>query len=340
MKIFYGLLVASACLASCYKFTAVDSATTDAGDSGPKTPDKGDGSTESGGPIQQTTADNLGLQVSYIDSLTWNADSLYFTEPYDTKPVIVKYTPASNSTMEYVYPTTGAPLGITNDGKTSDLIFAASPTDSKGAIWRVPAGLDTEQTKAASQINVGTASWYSPNEVVVRPTDGMIYVTDPGYQLSSDANGVYRVDPTGAVSTVATFSGDQPNGIALSPDSGTLYVSLTERDKAKTPSIVKFTVNADGSTSDSVKFVDMPNDSLPDGLAVDTEGNVFAATQTGVQVFAQDGHPWGTITVPAPATLVTNVAFGDADLKTLYIATDDGLFKARVNFAGLSYMSQ
>jgi len=292
------------------------------------------------GVAAATPVDALN-NIGYVDGLVWANNSLYFTQPNLDTPVIVQFTPP-DVTTEYVDVNQGQPLGITFDPHANNLLFAVSPVGSPGTLMRVDVGATPTPVTPTTLTPLQSPPWQSPNDVVVRPTDGMMYVTDPGYQASSSANGVYRVDPTtGVVTPVATFDGDNPNGIALSPDNGTLYVSLTEPqpppDGAKTPSIVKFTVNEDGSTSDTpVKFVDIPpNDSLLDGLTVDTAGNLYVSTKAGVQVFAPDGTQWGTITVPAPATTVTNLAFGGGDSKTLYISTDTGVFTAPVNVAGV-----
>lgn len=171
----------------------------------------------------------------------------------------------------------------------------------------------------------------SPNDLAVR-RDGTIYFTDPPYGLGSRMrevgfNGVYRVDPGGAVT--AEWMGDaddtRPNGIVLSPRELTLYVADTAKGLVRA-----FDVRADGVLSAERPFVtDTPN---ADGMAMDTTGNLYVTTANGVQVYANDGTPWGTIDVPQrPA----NCGFGDDDKQTLYITARTGLYRVRIPIPGI-----
>jgi gluconolactonase len=171
----------------------------------------------------------------------------------------------------------------------------------------------------------------SPNDVVVAD-DGTIYFTDPPYGLAGRPrgvafNGVYRLATNGTL--YAEHRGDanatRPNGIGLSPDGKTLYAADTMDGR-----IYKFTVGADGALADRTMFVMTAGN--PDGLAIDTGGNVFVTTGAGVEVFSPTGMRWGAIVVPqVPA----NCAFGDADHKTLYITARTALYKVRLANAGL-----
>ncbi len=81
---------------------------------------------------------------------------------------------------------------------------------------------------------------------------------------------------------------------------------------------------------------------MPDGLAVDSEGGVWAALWGGGEIrrYAPDGRR--TLSVDVPAANVTSCAFGGPDLRTLYITTAAGpgrsggaLFACQVAVAGL-----
>lgn len=169
----------------------------------------------------------------------------------------------------------------------------------------------------------------SPNDLVVR-SDGTIYFTDPPYGLGSRPqevpfNGVYRIDTQGALT--AEWEGplsSRPNGIALSPDEAVLYVADT------VGKVRAYDVAADGSLSGERDFV--PNVPGPDGMAVDTRGNLFVTASTGVEVYDQGGAHLGTITVPRQPA---NCAFGDADHRTLYITARQGLYRVRLTTPGI-----
>jgi len=157
----------------------------------------------------------------------------------------------------------------------------------------------------------------SPNDIAVR-SDGTIYFTDPPYFIDQETeqelefNGVFRVDPDGELT--AEWEGAKstrfPNGLVLSPDESVLYVADAEEQV-----VMAFDVNPDGSLSGERMFVD--DDGLsPDGMAVDTGGNLYVAGFGGVWVYDPEGNQWGIIrTLRKPF----NCAFGGDDARTLYI---------------------
>jgi len=114
--------------------------------------------------------------------------------------------------------------------------------------------------------------------------------------------GLFYVSPKGVV----TRYGDnlQTNGVVLSPDEKTLYVT--------TRGLVAFDVQADGSLTNQRQFAMVGND----GTAVDAQGRVYTtAGADGVQVISPDGKVLGAIATPL--NFIT-VAFSGKDKKTLY----------------------
>jgi gluconolactonase len=167
-------------------------------------------------------------------------------------------------------------------------------------------------------------------------SDGTIYFTDPDWQLEGGEytgqegpTRVYRVTPEGEVSVV-DGSLDKPNGIALSPDEKTLYVSYLLGDAA---ALNAYAVADDGSTGDGQKLADFDG---VDGLAVDCAGNVYV-TAGDIEVLDAAGSPLGTIDVPGSAGWVTNVAFGGPAGTTLYVTADNELHELELNLPGFPY---
>ena len=149
---------------------------------------------------------------------------------------------------------------------------------------------------------------------------------DPAQEL--DVNGVYRF-ADGQVTSLITDLG-RPNGIAFSPDLRTMYVSNTEATRKV---VMAYDVAGDGSVSNGRVFVDATADSspgMPDGLKVDTQGNVYATAPGGVWVITPDGRHLGTI---QPPEMATNCAWGD-DGRTLYITAETGIYRIKLNATG------
>lgn len=192
-------------------------------------------------------------------------------------------------------------------------------------------GRRVSRTQAGGAV-VAVASSYqgkklnSPNDVIVKK-DGNLYFTDPPYGGNPNElgyQGVFRVDPGGTLSLVSSDM-FRPNGIALSPDEKTLYVTDSEQNFIRT-----YVVAGDGTPSGPKKFLD--TSPAPDGMAVNLQGDLFISTQAGVEVFKADGSKLGTIKV---AEQPANCTFGGSDAKTLYITARKSLYRVSLAVAGL-----
>jgi gluconolactonase len=182
----------------------------------------------------------------------------------------------------------------------------------------------------------------SPNDVVSR-RNGDIYFTDPNSVARNNPpdphndfktelwfNGVYRV--TAAVKfELMTKDVPYPNGLAFSPDEKKLYIANTRTDKFW----MVYDVKADGTLANGKMFLDVtkePGDGAPDGMKVDSAGNLYATGPGGVLVISSQGKHLGTIQLPeVPA----NCAWGDADGKTLYMTARTGLYRIKLKVAGV-----
>jgi gluconolactonase len=122
------------------------------------------------------------------------------------------------------------------------------------------------------------------------------------------AGGAFYVNPAGVVSTVADQN-LRSNGITLSPDGRTLYVT---NDKV----VLAFDVRADGGTSNRRDFGTLNGDDGGDGMAIDSEGRLYVTGNLGVHVLSPRGEHLGMI--PTPRRGIT-LAFSGADKRTLYV---------------------
>jgi gluconolactonase len=120
--------------------------------------------------------------------------------------------------------------------------------------------------------------------------------------------GAFHVSAAGVVSTVADQD-IRSNGIMLSPDGRTLYVTnVTE--------VLAFDVRADGTTANRRVFGTLNGDDGGDGMAVDAEGRLYVTGNAGVHVLAPRGEHLGLI--PTPRRPIT-LAFSGPEKKTLYV---------------------
>ena len=149
-----------------------------------------------------------------------------------------------------------------------------------------------------------------PNDVVVK-SDGSIYFTDPGGPLAPEqwdvtVAGVYRVSADlGSMSLIADDM-IGPNGIAFSPDESILYVNDARRRHIRAYDLLP---NGTLAKQTSRVFADMggPEPGVPDGMKVDTAGNVYTGGSGGLYIMDSKGKKLGRIVHGQPAT--TNVAF-------------------------------
>ena len=157
----------------------------------------------------------------------------------------------------------------------------------------------------------------------------------------TDTEGIYYLPPGGSVTKIIDDV-PNPNGVVLSPDERTLYVH--NKDGAH---MLAFDVAPDGTLSNrrnfaTYKSVRIPGHADPslaedngaDGMAVDNEGRVYAATNAGVEVFSPRGDLLGVIPVQWGAEnnrirKPQNVAFGGPDRKTLFMVGAATIYKVR-----------
>jgi len=176
-----------------------------------------------------------------------------------------------------------------------------------------------------------------PNDVVVK-SDGAIYFTDPWtspnppQQWDLTFSGVYRLSPDLGTLSLLVDDFVLPNGLAFSPDESVLYINDTRRGLIRA-----FDMLPNGTlarASDRV-FADLrgAEPGVPDGMKVDTEGNVYCGGSGGIHIMDRTGKKLGRIVHGAPAT--TNIAFGGVDWKTLYFTSRNHLGAVRVKIPGI-----
>jgi gluconolactonase len=164
------------------------------------------------------------------------------------------------------------------------------------------------------------------NDLVIR-SDGNVYFTDTDYRqdgrAGQETTAYYRFSPKGEVTRIG--AGSEPNGIALSPDGHTLYVSSSEGDPLR-----KWALDDEGAPVGAAAVF---SNLTSDGMTVDCAGNLYVSNLGTIKVLAPDGKMLGVITGLGAST-VSNAAFGGPDMKTLFITTASALYKIEMNVPG------
>ena len=181
----------------------------------------------------------------------------------------------------------------------------------------------------------------SPNDIVVK-SDGSIWFTDPpggllnvgmvgdDLQKYLEVQGVFRISPDGRAMTLVAADNVYPNGLCFSPDEKLLYVNCS-RERV----IRVYDVKPDGSLGQGRLFhgYASPERGVPDGMKCDVEGNVYCTGPGGIYVHDAAGRVLARMKTPGHHP--TNIAWGDADWRSLYITMIGSVVRTRLGIAGV-----
>jgi gluconolactonase len=271
--------------------------------------------------------DRVAGGFTFTEGPVWRGDDLLFSDIPNSRTVRYRPLPEGPEITTFRHPT-GNANGLTLD-RQGDLIACEHTTrqvtriDKQGQVHVLASAYEGKRLN-------------SPNDVIVR-SDGAIFFTDPPYGLRNFTegkelafNGVYRIDPDGSLHLLASDF-DLPNGLAFSPDEKTLYV-----DDSAHFHIRKFDVSPDGSVSGGGVWAEVkgkPDErGVADGMKVNSEGSVFCTGPGGIWIFSDAGRVLGRVLMPE---VTANLAWGDADLCTLYLTGSTSLYRLRVSVPGI-----
>lgn len=177
----------------------------------------------------------------------------------------------------------------------------------------------------------------SPNDVVVS-RDGAVYFSDPSFgrmeyyglprKQELAFQGVFRLDPQSQRLTLLASDFVQPNGLCFSLDETRMFINDTMKGHIRV-----FDVDAAGSLKHGRVWAEVngSGDGAPDGMKIDSGGNLYCAGPGGIHVFAPDAACLGVIQVPEVAA---NFCWGDDDLRSLFIVASTSLYRTRVKVPG------
>ena len=301
------------------------------------------------GPLAPTASVSVVARTSFLEGPAVSADgTLYFSDLI--RNTIFAMTPAG------AVSTFRADSGRTN-GNTFDakgrLVSCEGAEQGPGGRRRV---VRTDMTTGAVEVLTDRFEgrrYNAPNDVCV-DAKGRVWFTDPYYgedraSLEMGAEAVYRIDPDGKVSRVLSQPQiERPNGLAVTPDASTLYLIDSNSRPGGNRKIWAFELADDGTPVPGRQRLvfDFGRGRGGDGMRLDTLGNLWVAAgiaiprtsgettdvPPGVYVIAPEGKLLGR--VPIPEDVITNLAFGGPDRKTLYVTAGKSIVKVPVGVAG------
>jgi len=168
-----------------------------------------------------------------------------------------------------------------------------------------------------------------PNDLVVTRKGSLYFTETTKKQVTLiDKNGAKRAVDTGITA---------PNGIALSPDQGTLVVS-----DSRGTNLWTFRINEDGSLSAKEPYMtvraplEKPEIASSDGMTTDTAGRYYVATAVGLQMFDSTGRLGGVIIKPQNKFL-SNVTFAGPNHEYLYVTCADKVYRRKTKAHGVVF---
>ena len=149
--------------------------------------------------------------------------------------------------------------------------------------------------------------------------NGDMYFTDQGLTGLHDPTGrVFRLRPDGHMDLLVN-NGPSPNGIVLDPSETWLLVAMTRAN-----AVWRMPLLPDGGTTKVGAFVYLMGGSGPDGLAMDSQGNLVVchAGNGSVWIFSPIGQPLYRIK-SCRGNFPTNIAYGGPENRTVFITESD-----------------
>ncbi len=276
-----------------------------------------------------------------------SAGPVYFSDIVNNR--IMRFDPETGRHSVFREPS-GRANGLLFDAQERLLACEGNefgPNDGNRRITRT--NIETGEVEVLTDSFEGKP-YNAPNDIAAC-SNGILFFTDPCYGDRStmflDHDSVYRINLDGSVDCVITQPEIQrPNGVAVSPDEKTLYLVDSCPTIGGNRKIWAFDLSETGDLSNQRMVFDFAPGRGGDGMALDQNGMLYIAAgirrprgphettdvETGIYIMTPTGELQGRI--PIPEDVLTNLTFGDADLRTLYIAAGKTLFRIRVETPG------
>jgi gluconolactonase len=281
-----------------------------------------------------TKIEKVATGFIFIDGPMWKDGKLWFSDVRGDK--VRTFDPASGK-VTVILNDSG---GVKNAPPTANFGSNAMITDKDGSILLTRMAIGTiERMDDKGNLKPFLSKYEgkrlnSPNDLVFGPDDAL-WFTDPSFGLPKmDAdpkkelkfNAVWRYADGKLAPVITDMS--QPNGIAFSPDGKTLYVS----NSAPQMYVRVYDVGANGKLSNPRMLIQYPGsaEDVPDGMKVDSAGNIWTTGPGGIRIISPAGKVLGQIKIPE---IVANIGFAE-DGKTVYLTGSTSLYRLHSKIAG------
>jgi gluconolactonase len=265
---------------------------------------------------QEFKIERVASKLAYADSPLWSHESF-----------LLYSDPPNNLIYKLVH---GEPPVIFREDSHG---VTGSTFDAQGRLYLCETrGRQVTRLDKKGAPEVLAQSWQgkklnAPNDIVVRK-DGHVYFTDPAFGNQQDTReldfyGVYHINPKGELSLAANWK-TRPNGIALSPNGRTLYV--TDSDER---AVRAYDIEKDGAPANERVLIS-GIEGVPDGIRVDEKGNLYVAAKE-VYIYNSTGKRISQINL---GETPSNLAWGDNDFGTLYVSARTSIYRIRLDYKG------
>lgn len=282
-----------------------------------------------------TTIDRVATGFKFTEGPMWREGRLWFSDLRDNKVFAVD----RSGKLELLIERAG---GLDPFPTDSWLGSNAMVTDKDGSVLLVQHGgrkivrLDAQLEPSTLLDRYQGKKLNSPNDLAFAP-DGSLWFTDPPFGLTGmdkdpakelSFNAVYRY--AGGKLEAKIKDLPQPNGLAFSPDGKTLYVANFGPERF----VNAYDVGTDGSIGDARVLIKYGPDERrrggPDGLKVDSVGNVWTTGPGGIRIVTSKGKVLGQLVLPEVAA---NLAFAEQG-KVAYITATSSIYKLALRTPG------
>ena len=282
-----------------------------------------------------TKIERVATGFKFTEGPLWRQGRLWFSDLQDDKVLAV--TP--DGKVEVLIPHAG---GLDPFPPDSYRGSNAMVTDKDGSVLLVQQGgrkivrLDAQLRPTVVLEKYAGKKLNSPNDLVFAP-DGALWFTDPPFglpQAEKDPakeltfNGVYRYADGKLEAVIKDLA--LPNGLAFSPDGKTLYVANFGPERF----VTAYEIGAGGAVKSAHELIRYADDEKrpggPDGLKVDSAGNIWTTGPGGIRIITPQGKVLGQIALPEVAA---NLGFAEQG-KTVYITASSSIYRLRLRTPG------